>query len=383
MRDYSFFSYEDFLKLTSVEKSPMISLFIPTHRAGKEVQQNQDAIQFKSILQDVEKNLENYQLKPNTIKKMLQPAYALLDDSGYWHELSDGIAFFIADEFFEHYEVPVWFEPFFEISHHFYLKPLIPIFNNDGKFYLLPISLKEARLFEASHHAVQEIEISDIVKEATDIIAEYESKSDVQFRSATDKNVMFHGENRTEKEEMVLKFFRKIDEELISIIGKNSHPLVLACENKTYQLYQSVTAYRKLQDQYIDENPFPDFNLFLLHEKAWKLMEPYFTEHRDTILEKFSFYLGKNKAFTQIEEIVKASIEGRIEVLFLQNRQSFYGRYYPDDRRIEPLDKENPASADLLNTAVIKTLLNGGEAYLMEPDKMPVKNTIANAVLRY
>jgi hypothetical protein len=383
MRDYSFFSYNDFTKLAAVKKSPMISIFIPTHRAGEEVQQNHDAIQLKSILQEVENNLKHHQLKAKTIKKMLQPAYALLDDSGYWHKLSDGIALFIADEFFEHYEVPVWFESFYEISHQFYLKPLIPIFNNDGKFFLLPLSFENARLFEASHHALQEIEISDIVKEAIDITTRFENKSDVQFRSATENKVMYHGENRTEKEEIVIKFFRKLDEGIRSVIGKNSHPLVLACRNSIYHLFKSVTSYDRLHNKFIDKNPFPDFNLFLLHERAWKLIEPHFTEHRNTIRKKFSLYLSKNKAYTQIEDIIRASIEGRIKVLFLQNRQTFYGRYNPDDRKTEPLDKENPASADLLNTAVINTLLNGGEAYLMEPEKMPVKNTVMNAILRY
>ncbi len=61
--------------------SPSISIFLPTHRAGRETQQ--DAIRFKNLLRDAEKQLLGGGMGPREAGALLQAVQALGECSLY------------------------------------------------------------------------------------------------------------------------------------------------------------------------------------------------------------------------------------------------------------------------------------------------------------
>ncbi|MEZ4690265.1 MAG: hypothetical protein R3A12_08800 [Ignavibacteria bacterium] len=55
------------------------------------------------------------------------------------------------------------FEEFSYVSNEFYLKPLMPFFNDDGMFYLLTLKADEVKFYEGARDSITEIRIDDLV----------------------------------------------------------------------------------------------------------------------------------------------------------------------------------------------------------------------------
>ena len=73
--------------------SPSISIFLPTHRAGQDAQQ--DPTRFKNLLREAEKQLLGSGTGSREVSALLQPAQALMDDSNFWNHQHDGLAVFM------------------------------------------------------------------------------------------------------------------------------------------------------------------------------------------------------------------------------------------------------------------------------------------------
>jgi hypothetical protein len=93
-------SLEQLKALAQQTSSPGISIFLPTHRAGQDAQQ--DPIRFKNLLREAEKQFLDNGMGPREVSALLQPAQALLDDSNFWNHQREGLAVFMAADDF-HY----------------------------------------------------------------------------------------------------------------------------------------------------------------------------------------------------------------------------------------------------------------------------------------
>ena len=92
---------KEITELHEVNHENCISIFIPTHRAGKKVLNEADSLVLKNQLKDVKEKLERKGLQNDVIDKMTAPVQKLIDDSGFWREQSDGLALFIAEYFYK------------------------------------------------------------------------------------------------------------------------------------------------------------------------------------------------------------------------------------------------------------------------------------------
>ena len=126
-----------------------VSLFMPTHRRGRETEQ--DPIRFGNLLREVEERLLDKGLRSREVQEMLKPAQRLVQEPGFWRYQSHGLAVFFAPEEFHAYRLPLPFEELVVISNRFHLKPLLPLFASDGHFYILALSQNQVRLLSLIH----------------------------------------------------------------------------------------------------------------------------------------------------------------------------------------------------------------------------------------
>jgi hypothetical protein len=150
---------EQLKALAQQTSSPSISIFLPTHRAGQDAQQ--DPIRFKNLLREAEKQFLDNGTGPREVSALLQPAQALLDDTNFWNYQRDGLAVFLAEDDFHHYHLPFSVEELLIISQTYYVKPVLPLFMNNGHYFILAISQNEVRLFEGTQHTVGQIDLPE------------------------------------------------------------------------------------------------------------------------------------------------------------------------------------------------------------------------------
>ncbi len=374
-------------ELEGIHSESCISIFIPTHRADEEVLKGKDTLKLKNQLKEVRNKLENEEMGPREIDTLIAPIQELLDESGFWRHQSDGLAIFRSDSFFKKYTLPVYFEAFNYVANRFYLKPLLPMFTGDGNFYVLALELEEVKLYEQTRHSIAEVVVDDLIPSRMEdrVGYDYEPKS-LQYKSQADAQgrAMYHGhaEGDRDRKNEIARYFRAIDKGLMTLLKDDNVPMIVASQDYLFSIYKEENSYQYLLDDPINCN-LSETDKFLLHEMAWEKVAPIFDEERKEKVETFKQYDGTGRTSSEIEQVVPAALEGKIDTLFVQNNADIWGIYDPEKRHVRVDEEPLPSSVSLLNKAAIKIFLNGGKVYLLEKDEMPNPNSKVNALYRY
>ena len=381
-------SKQEIVNLHEVNQKNCISIFIPTHRAGKKVLEQEDALVLKNELKDVKIKLSERGIQNDIITKMVRPVQDLIDDSSFWREQSDGLALFIADGFYEKHTLPIYFEAFNYVSDSFYLKPLMPLFVDDGNFYLIILELSNVKLYECTQHSFTEYIIDDLVPESIQdrVGFDFEEKN-LQFRTqqAGIGQVMYHGQEAAtgKSKNEIKKYFRAINDGLQTVFKEQNRPLLIASQEYLFDIYKGVNSYPNL----MQENCKVDLtaaSIFEIHESAWEMMVPIFDQKKKDKIALFLDAEGTGKTAIGIDKILPTAFSGKIDTLFCENRANIFGTFKEENEMvIATASEENNNTISLMNRAAIQTFLKGGSVYLLDKEEMPNPNSRINALFRY
>jgi hypothetical protein len=374
--------------LSGQTASPSISIFLPTHRAGQDTKQ--DPIRFKNLLRDAEKQFLDSGMGPRETSALLQPAQALLGDSHFWNHQYEGLAVFMTSEDFHSYRLPFRVEELLIIARSYYTKPVLPLFTNNGHYYILAISQDEVRLFEGTRHSVGQIDLPPGMPENMDEALRIdEQEKQLQMHTGSSPggtgDGMFHGQGPGEEEQKVriAQYLNLVDAGLKEIFPDQGPPLVLAGVDYLLPIYRKVSEYANIMQEGITGGP-EHLQPEELQEQAWSIVEPYFRQETEKAVEQYQQLADTDKAIDTVEEIVAAAFNGRVDKLILSVEDQVWGSFDPDTGKVI-LDSEGQVKQDnlaLLDFAAMQTLQNGGTVYALSQDEMPTDSPVA-AVFRY
>ena len=363
--------------------SPSISIFLPTHRAGRETQQ--DPIRFKNLLREAEKQLLGSGMGPREVSALLQSAQALLDDSDFWNHQHDGLAVFIAADDFHYYHLPFSVEELLVIAQSYYVKPVLPLFTNNGHYYILAISLNEVRLFEGTRYGVGQMALPDgIPANMEEALRLDDPQKSLQMHSGGGGG-MFHGQGPGDEEQKVWieQYLNLVDTSLKEIFREQNAPLVLAGVDYLLPMYRKVSEYQNIMEEGITGNP-DHLRPEELQEQAWRIVETYFRQETKKTVEQYQQLAGTDKATDNVEEIVAAAFNGRVDKLILSVENQIWGAFNPKDGKV--IHSSNGQSKEynlaLMDFTAMNTLQNGGTVYALSQAEMPTDSPIA-AIFRY
>lgn len=375
-------------KLAQQAANPSISLFLPTHRAGQDTQQ--DPIRLKNLLRDAEQHFLNSGMGPREVSALLQPAQALLNDSYFWWHQYDGLAVFMTADDFHYYRLPFCVEELLIIAPSYYVKPVLPLFTNNGHYYILAISQNAIRLFEGTRHSIGQIDLPDgIPTNLNEALQLDEPEKQLQMHTGTSPGRagtgMFHGQGSgaEEKEAGIERYLNLVDSGLKEIFGEQQTPLVLAGVDYLLPIYRRVSDYAHIMPEGITGSPehlLPE----ALQEQAWPIVEPYFRQETEKFMAQYQQYAGTDKVTDNLQEIVAAAVNGRVDRLVLAVDTQVWGTFNRDTGKVVYYQEEQRQEdhLPLLDFAAMQTLQNGGTVFALPQNEMPTKSAIA-AVFRY
>ena len=362
------------------------SLYLPTHRAGPEVQQ--DPIRLQNLLRGAERELVASGMRKEEADDYLARARELLKDTMCWQHQEDGLAVFLAEGTLRTYRLPMAVRELGFVGDRWYLKPLLPLLIGDGRFFILALSQNRVRLFEGNREGAREVDLRAIPSSLRDAVGyDYEQKT-LQFRSSGPRGggrrgAMFHGHGAgkdTAKDE-ILTFFRQVDEGIGKLIEDRNAPLVLATVDYLAPLYREVTKHGNVLEKVITGNP-DKLDGRELHGKAWSLLEPRVKAERDRIAARFPEMRRAAKATAELPEVLIAADEGRVETLFVGRGVERWGRFDRKTRKVEQRHERQTGDADLVEVAAVTCLLKGAAVYAIDPSRVPGGGLVA-ALFRY
>lgn len=378
----------DLKSLISQQGKWSVSLYMPTHRAGNE--QQQDHIRLKNLLAEAETKLLANGLRRPEVHKLMRPAEELLWNADFWQHQSDGLAIFLSDGFHVIYRLPAEFEELLIVSNNFHIKPLLPCLGRGIKFYVLAVSLNNVRLFQASADTMSEVELNfpTSMNEALwmDEPERYLNlhSGSVSTHEGKGGAGIFHGHHPADEEKTnILRFFHSVNEGLNNLLGDKNVPMVLAGVEYLLSLYREASTYQNVLKDAVFGNPDRE-NLRELHEQAWSIVRPIFEESKKKAFEKYEQLNGQKNglATSDLTTAVKAAKFGQVETLFVPLGVQKWGRYDAQKNEVILETKPGPENEDLLDLAAAETILNSGQVFAVPREQLPGNGELA-AILRY
>jgi hypothetical protein len=378
-------SKDDLKSLMNKQKGPCISLFMPTHRAGAEIQQNQ--IRLRNLLRDAEEKLLASGLRPAESKTLLEHASGLLGNVIFWRQQSDGLAIFLSADVFRYYCLPITFDELIVVADRFHVKPLLPVLGGDGRFYILTLSQKGSRLYEGTKQSIREIELETIPKSLAEALQYDDLEKQIRVHRGApmggERGSIFSGGGAElyDVKEDILKYFRQIDRGLHDLLKDERIPLVLSGVDFLFPIYREANTYPHLMDGGVTGNP-KGISAEHLHNQALEIVRPHFQKAENDAIAQYRQSSGTGLTSNDIKEIVQASYHGRVALLFITTGHQQWGFFDPECNEVQLHNKMAPGCEGLLDFCAIQTFLNGGDVFSLPREKMPDDTPIA-AVFRY
>lgn len=377
------------IEILDQQNGPCISIYLPTYRAGKEMDQNR--IRYKNLLRSAERQLKDGGHRLDERSKLLDPMERLIEDRLFWENQLDGLAVFSCPGDFRHYRLPVTTEELVVVSERTHLKPLLGPLSRDERFYILTFSKDRVRLLRAQRYGLHEdgLPKPTIV---TEQVVEFKTvQQELQFYTGTGPRpggkreaIIFGGEEtgKWPKKEL-LKEFKHISKGLQNAIEDTHAPVILVGIDYLHGFFRQAMPFANVLEEAVTVNP-DDLSEQELHHRAAQIIDGRLDQIRDEAADQYRALAGAGspRASKDIEAIVLASEYGRLESLFVAVGTQAWGRFDRESQRVIVSDQPKPGDYDLLDFAALNTLNKSGRVFAVPPNQVPADSPVA-AVHRY
>jgi hypothetical protein len=382
---------DDLQALMAAEANRAVSIFMPTHVAGREIRQ--DPIRLRKLIEDAAGQLTAVGCRRPEAEALLAPAMRLTEDGDFWRHQDRGLAIFLAPGLFRHFRVPAEFGEKVVVGRHFHLKPLLPLLEAHRRFLVLAISAGRARIFDANPLGMAELQNLSLPAGVAAISAETVYENTRQTNPAPGagrggpggvaKTQNLGEDPEEQRKAQLVEYLRRVASALQQRLAGDRRPIVLAAQPEIQGHFRAIARLASLLPQPLDINP-DALDERALHRRAYDLVKPIFDDSRAAAQRQAEQLLGEEdaRATADAAEIVAAAHDGRIDTLFLAPDAELWGRYDENRRQVIAHDQRQAEDDDLLDYAATLTLLKGGHVTVMPKTAIPGAG-LAAALLRY
>ncbi|MEO1298766.1 MAG: hypothetical protein AAFW75_23895, partial [Cyanobacteria bacterium J06636_16] len=321
-------SQSTFRELSESVHEFSVSIYLPTHVAGPEIQQ--DPIRLKNLLSEAEDKLIQAGMPKQRAELTLAPAVSLLEDENFWRYQSHGLALFLTLETAQIYRLPLSFESLVVVGDRFHVKPLLPLYFDNRYFYILALSQNKVRFFQATRYQISEIFIEGIPNSLDEALKYDDPERQVQYHSGNSGGgqPLYHGQGAGADDENanMRRFLTQIDKGLQNYLNTEDVPLIIASVESVRAIYNNVNTYSHLLDDVIQGNPDvtkPEE----LRDAAWPKVAALIERSHREALANYQSLQGTGKTSDAVNSIVTAAHRGQVDTLFVLANAHSWGQF--------------------------------------------------------
>jgi hypothetical protein len=159
-------------------------------------------------------------------------------------------------------------------------------------------------------------------------------------------------------------------------------PLLIASQEYLAAMFREVSSFGNIQEETLITN-LSEASLTELHEGAMEILKPLLEAGRKEKWADFSQLHGTGRATAQLDEILSAGLDGRIDTLFIARGAELWGTFDDQNFEVHTVDKPSSKADSLVNRAVRLTLQHGGEVFERDLSDMPGMDMPVAALYRY
>jgi len=374
----------EFVALADQRHPHSITIYGPMDLGGREQNEHHAQGLLKQSLKKVRSALRHWEVEPDAIEVLLEPVEQLLNNAELWRNPGMGLAIFLSPtSALKYFRVPIAMDQQTFIGSRYLLSPLLPLYMNDGQYYLLALSRDQVRYFEASRFRFRDLHLETKIPVSLEeaVGRDYRQKNLHYHSGRHGEGAVIHGtgEGKDDRKKELIRFLRLIHQGVHRQIAAGKNPLVLACVDELASAFAKVNQYPYLYENHLKGDP-GDQSAGELHRESWELIQPYFEKSRVKKMEQLLDNLDTPRVSTEMTEIIPAAIQGKIDTLFLASGHAVYGLYDGEKQAVRVDPDQQVGNTSLTDLAAMSTFLQGGKAYFVPAGEMPVANTIINAL---
>lgn len=362
-------------------EGPCVTIILPLLKEPGHADEN--AARLSRILDDVEARLERFGLEGKARAQYVASARTFADEQLKFPPADSTLILYVSSSVFHVHALPQEMEESVSIGSHFYLTPLLSDDAESAHYFILAVSKKRAAFFEVKGRSVLERAIDGMPLSVEDAFKGMEhTDHQLNFHSTGNGTAAFHGDGgeKDQQEIEMTVYLKGIAKSLHTLLHESKLPLVFAGVTEEYGIYKKYDESGMLLDGFIKGNPDMTMKEELL-AKASPIVAEHAAAGRSALAERFGTAQANGKGVGQIDDVLKAAAEGKVDVLLLMRGAAEWGIVQENGESVVHTGKEE-GDEDLLSVASSFALKNGGSVVFMEEGEMPGKSPMA-AILRY
>ena len=363
-------SPREFERLIDIRAEQCVSIYLPTHAVTSEAAE--DRIAYKNLVKEAVKQMHDSGADKRAVAAIVEELDSLSDDDDLWQHLSDSLAVFATPTSLRTYRLHVPLRPQAQVSDRFHLKPLLAAMSASTGYFILALALGSVKLIEVTSNKAIEVKVPNLPKDISHAV-----KRNLPKDPAPAGRIQGGEGDKV----LLRQYCRIIDRAIRPVISRGSHPLVLACVDHVGHVYQGVSSYPQIADEFISGNPEhmrPD----QLRTAGEPLVAHLLSAPVHEANERFQQLQGTGKAASDVTVLGPAAIGGLIDTLIVQLGAPVYGTVDSATGEVQVADEAGADSYDVLDKIASMTIKYGGTVFAVEKDEMPA-DLPAAAILRY
>ena len=343
---------------------PCITIVVPAHHPG--AQEGSRRTLIHSLVRKAAEQAKHGKLAD----ELLAPLEEIAREPGV-EAGGAGFVIFRSSEYTATYALPDRPVERIVTAAHFHLTPFVADAFAPNEFFVLGLSTKHLRLFRYGNGECQELPLPSGVPESLEAAGGFDAPDhQLENRSASGPSTgAMHGvhvgtlSDREAFPEYLHHFFEIADRGLKATL--NGKFLLLMGVHEEAAAYRKVAKYPHI----FTSDCLGNTEFFTLPDIATRAREASLKEYQvvaERVLAGYQEMPDRRRTLADVPTVLLAAAAGRVHRLCV---------------RIGA-ESKGPDGEDQINAAVVETLRNGGEVFMLRQDKMPIAHPLA-AILRY
>lgn len=269
----------------------------------------------------------------------------------------------------------------------FHVRPLVKELVHDRNFYLLALSQKNTRLLHCTMHTSEELAFPEgfatdfeqwMNQAKPDHTAVNNAMAVGAAGSVRPDALAPKGSDAEDRDEYLSHFAKHIATGVGQVLKGKTEPLVLCAVEYEVPIYREVNIYPHLAAEAVHGAP-NGLKSGEMHARAIEALNRCYEQKVDEALAEWNHRVGGG-ASSHLEEVVTAAHDGRVLTLLASDALDANGFF--DETSHAVRTKGHGPKEDLVNDAIVQTVLHAGKVLIVDQDKMPEKAAVA-AIYRF
>jgi hypothetical protein len=370
------------LKQLLSSSGPCISMYFPVNREN--LNPGDDERHWKSAVRELQAQSERFGGETRDLVESLTDWNTVSEDRNGKEKT---LVVFRSPDSFARMWIRAEINERVAVGPQFFVRPLLP-FLRDSTFYLLALSLNDVRLLCCTRNSSEQVPLVgaetnfDRYMNSAKPDHVLDNRGSTGPSSGSSKGVMFGTTTDTEdRGEYLAHYFKQIDRALNATLRENKALVIPVAVEYELSLYRSISTYPNLLDEGIHGAP-NGLKGGEMHSRALSLLAQHHLREVEKVLGDYNHLVGGGRATNRLKEIVTGAHDGRVNKLVVSDSMEQQGTMDEATHAVRGSENGGGENYDLLNDAVVQTMLHAGQVYVA-PNKLMPNGTPLAAIFRY